>query len=136
MVPVFEQVLKEFPNDVKLVFKNFPLQSHKFSITAARAAMSAYKQGKFWEFHDLLFKNYKSLNNEKINDIAKVIGLDIKEYEKMKKNPEILGKISEDISQGYKAGVRGTPTIFINGKKLNNRSFEGFKEKINKILEK
>jgi protein-disulfide isomerase len=54
-VPVLEQVLEKNPNQVKLVFKNFPLRNHKFAMEAAIAALAAEKQGKFWEFHDLLF---------------------------------------------------------------------------------
>ena len=65
-MPVLEQVLEKNPDKVKLVFKNFPLRNHKFAMPAATAALAAEKQGKFWEFHDLLFKDYNRLNEQKV----------------------------------------------------------------------
>ncbi|MBL7178295.1 MAG: thioredoxin domain-containing protein [Desulfobacteraceae bacterium] len=66
----------------KLVFKNFPLSKHKFAMKAAAAALAANKQGKFWEFHDRLFKNYKNLNDTKIQEIAKELALDMERFNK------------------------------------------------------
>jgi protein-disulfide isomerase len=60
-VPLLEQVLEQYPNQVKLVYKNFPLRNHKFAKPAASAALAAGEQGKFWEFHDKLFQNYNQL---------------------------------------------------------------------------
>ena len=135
-MPVFEQVLEKYPQDVKVVFKNFPLRSHKFAMKAAIAALAAESQGKFWEFHDLLFENYNRLNDQKIQDIAVAVGLDIEEYEKKKKDPAIERRVKQDLSDGRQAGVRGTPTIFINGVRLRDRSPKGFQTAIDKQLEK
>ena len=60
---------------MKLVFKNFPLRNHKFARPAAIAALAANKQGKFWELHDQLYKNYNKLNEQKIREIAQQVGL-------------------------------------------------------------
>lgn len=103
---------------------------------AAVAALAAESQGKFWEFHDLLFRNYNRLNDQKIQEIAQTVGLNQEEYEKMKNDPEIERKIRQDLSDGLQAGVRGTPTVFINGIRLKNRSLMGFQEAIDKQLEK
>jgi len=135
-VPVFEQVLEKYPEDVKVVFKNFPLRNHKFAMQAAVAAMAAEGQGKFWEFHDLLFENYNKLSDQKIQEIAQAVGLNLEEYEKKKNDPAIERKVRQDFSEGRQAGVRGTPTIFINGIRLRDRSLKGFQAAIDKQLQK
>jgi len=135
-VPVLEQVLEKYPHDVKVVYKNFPLSSHNFAMKAAVAAMAAGSQGKFWEFYDQLFKNYNRLNDQKIQEIALTVGLNQEEFEKKKNDPAITRQINQDLSEGQQAGVRGTPTVFINGIRLKNRSLQGFQEAIDKQLEK
>ena len=135
-MPLLEQLLEKYPQDVKVVFKNFPLQNHKFAMKAAIAALAAESQGKFWEFHDLLFENYNRINDQKIQDIALAVGLNLEQYEKMKKDPAIQRKVRQDLSDGRRAGVRGTPTVFINGRRLRDRSLKGFQEVIDKQLEK
>jgi protein-disulfide isomerase len=135
-VPVLEQVLEKNPDKVKLVFKNFPLRNHKFAMQAATAALAAEKQGKFWEFHDLLFKDYNRLNEQKVKEIAQKLKLDMQQFEKDRKDPGIRALINRDVSEGSRAGVRGTPTIFVNGRLLRNRSMAGFQELIEKALKK
>jgi protein-disulfide isomerase len=115
-------VLDKYPNNVKLVVKNFPLPSHKFAHKAATAALAANVQGKFWEFHSQLFKNYNVINDTKIQDIAKELGLDMEKFNKDMQSPAIKSLIARDVDNGRQIGVRGTPTIFINGKTLSNRS--------------
>ena len=133
-MPVLEQVLEKNPNQVKLVFKNFPLRNHKFAMPAAIAALAAEEQGKFWEFHDLLYKDYNRLNEQKVKDIAQQLNLDMEKFEKDRKDPQIKALINRDLAEGNRAGVQGTPTIFINGRLLRNRSPVGFQELIEKAL--
>ena len=135
-MPVLEQLLEKYPQDLKVAFKNFPLQSHKFARKAAIAALAAQSQGKFWEFHDLLYENYNKIDDKKIQEIAETVGLDLEEYKKMKKDPALERKIRQDLSDGRRAGVRGTPTVFINGRRLRDRSLNGFQAAINKELER
>ena len=135
-MPLLEQVLEKNPKDVKLVYKNFPLRNHKFARPAAIAALAAGKQGKFWEFHDLLFKDYNRLNEQKFQEIARELNLDMEQFEKDQKDPEILALISRDMSEGGQAGVRGTPTLFVNGRLLRNRSLAGFQDMIDKEVKK
>jgi protein-disulfide isomerase len=135
-VPVLEQVLEKYPNQVKLVFKNFPIRNHKFAMPAAIAALAAERQGKFWEFHDLLFKDYNRLNEQKIKDIAQQLKLDMEKFEKDRKDPQIRAMINRDLAEGNRAVVRGTPTVFINGRLLRNRGMAGFQELIEKALNK
>ena len=135
-MPVLEQVLEKYPHDVKIVFKNYPLKSHKFAMPAAMAALAAYEQGKFWEFHNLLFKNYKQLDEQKIQEIAQTVGLNLETYEKRRKASDLRKRINQDIADGRRAGVRGTPTVFINGIRLRSRSLNGFQTAIDKQLQK
>jgi len=133
-VPLLEQVLENNPGNVKIVFKNFPLRRHKFATKAAMAALAADGQGKFWAFHDRLFENYKQLNDQKIKDIARDLGLDMEKFEKQMKDPGILAQIRQDLLDGNQAGVRGTPTVFIGGRLLRNWSPKEFQMLIDKEL--
>ena len=136
LAPLLDQVLAKYPTQVKVVFKNFPLQNHKYSIKAATAALAAGKQGRFWEFHDLLFKNYNRLDDGKITGFARNLNLDMKRFEKDRASMEITGIIKRDIREGRDAGVRGTPTIFINGKLLQVRSMDSFSRAIDLEVKK
>jgi protein-disulfide isomerase len=129
-------VLDKYPNNVKLVVKNFPLSSHKFAYKAASAALAANVQGKFWEFHSALFKNYNAINDAKIQDIAKELGLDMEKFNKDMQSPAIKSLIERDITNGRQAGVLGTPTVFINGKTSENRSLPGISQVIEAELTK
>ena len=135
-MPVLEQVLENNPQHVKVVFKNFPLNNHKFAVKAAAAALAAESRGKFWEFHDLLFKNYNRINDELIRTIALGLGFDVKEFEIKMNDPVIQSRIRQDISDGSQAGVKGTPTIFVNGKRLRDTSLKGFQTAIDEEMRK
>ncbi|MFN2355706.1 MAG: thioredoxin domain-containing protein, partial [Desulfopila sp.] len=107
--PLLKQVVQRNPENVKLVFKNMPLQFHKFADPAARAALAAGKQGKFWEFHDALFGAEK-LSTSAIKDIAVRLDLDMEQWQQDMASVEIRRKIYTDIQDAKKAGVTGTPT--------------------------
>ncbi|MDF1526687.1 MAG: thioredoxin domain-containing protein [bacterium] len=126
MVLVLEQVLEKHPGKVKLVFKNFPLRNHKLAMPAAQAALAAGKQGKFWEYHDKVFENYNKLNEGLLEQFAKDLALDMDRFRKDRGNPETVSLINRDLREGSRIGVRGTPTLFLNGKRLEQRSLEAF----------
>lgn len=132
-MPLIEQVLEQNQGKVKVVFKNMPLRFHKFADPSARAALAAGEQGKFWEFHDELFKVEK-LSDQTIRDTAVKLGLDMSRYEADMNSPAIKQRVSKDVSDAQKAGVTGTPTVFINGQRLKNRSPQGFQALINEAL--
>ena len=135
--PMVEEVLKAYPNDVNFVMKQFPLrQIHPNADPAARAAVAAGKQGKFWEMHDELYKNQRNLSPETIKGIAEKIGLDVKKWEADMDSDDVKKEIDEDLALGQKVHVRGTPTLFINGKIAQNRSVEGMKAQIDQELKK
>jgi len=110
-----------------------PLRFHKFADPSARAALAAFKQDKFWDFHDELFGAEK-LSNDLINNIAVKLNLDIAQFNKDMNSPEVRQQVKKDLLDAQKAGVTGTPTVFINGKKLKNRSLQGFQAMIDKEL--
>ena len=136
IVPLLNQVLENNKGKAKLVFKNFPLNTHQFARKAATAALAAGKQGKFWELHDRLFQNYNRLNDQVVQEQAQQLRLDMQKFEKDMSDPQIAQQINQDLQDGAKAGVRGTPTIYVNGSLLRNTSPEGFQAAIDKELEK
>ena len=121
---------------MKVVFKNFPLRKHRFAAKAAAAALAAGRQGKFWEFHDELFKNYRQLSDKKINEIAQKMGLNEAQFKKDRKDPLILAKVREDYQEGINSGVRGVPAVFVNGRRVRSRNVQGFQDIIEKELKK
>jgi len=136
LVPTLNQVMAAYPKQVKVVFKNFPLSMHKFAKKAAVASIAARNQGKFWPLHDQLFANYNKLNDAKIRELAEGVGLDMALFDKDIANPALLQEVNNDTQLGVKAGVRGTPAAYINGRPLKDRSIKGFKMMINAELKK
>ena len=133
-MPVLEQVLEQYPQQVKVVLKHFPLRNHKYAMKAAQASMAADKQGKFWEFHDQLFQNHNKLNDQKVTEIRTSLNLDADQFQREMSDPAIKAQINADLRNGNSAGVRGTPTVFINGKLLRDKSLKGFQRKIKRAL--
>jgi protein-disulfide isomerase len=129
-------VQEKYPQQVKLVFKNFPIASHKFAQKAALAALAANAQGKFWEFHDALLKNYNSLDDAKIQQVATELKLDMVKFNKDMGDPALEKLVARDVRDGEAAGVLGVPSVFINGKPLKNRSMPGIQEMIAAELKK
>jgi protein-disulfide isomerase len=130
-------MVKEYPTDVKFVYKQFPLTSiHPYAMDAAKASLAAAKQGKFWEMHDELFANMRALQPDKLREYGKKVGLDMEKFETDFKSPEIEQQIRDEMRQAAEAQVTGTPTIFVNGKRLMNRSPEGFRVMIDELLKK
>ena len=129
-------MLEKFPLQVKLVFKNYPLRKHAFAKKAAVAAFAARRQGKFWEYHDLLFEYGDSLSDPKFRDIARELGLDMERFEKDVNDLKIVARINQDIRLGAYMGVRGTPTVFINGNVSRARTLEALEAAVESALEK
>jgi len=128
-------VFEKNKDNIKLVFKNMPLNFHKMADPAARAALAADMQGKFWEYHDKLFKAAK-LTPQLLDETAKQIGLDMAKFEKDRNSAEVQQRIRKDMVDAQKADVTGTPTVFINGRKLSQRSAQGFQQLIDQELKK
>lgn len=134
--PPLVEALKAFPNKVKYVVKNFPLPFHPQARPAAKAALAAGKQGKYWEMVDALLQNGQKLNEGTFKKIAEDLGLDSEKFiADYKNNDEEWEKlIKEDISLAREISVRGTPTFFINGRKTSAKDAETFKKAIEESL--
>ncbi len=113
-------LMRQFPNDVKLIFKQFPLDDHAQAEFGAEAALAAQAQGKFWEMHDLMYAGYPNLSRATVLGYAKKLGLDMKRFASEVDTHKYKARVLAEEQEGEDAGVGGTPTFFIDGKKLND----------------
>jgi len=112
-----DALLKAFPNDVRLVYKQFPLDTHSQAALASRASLAAHAQGKFWPLHDKMYANSRAINRQSVLEWAKEFGLDMPKFTKVFDAPETQAAVDRDLADGSRAGVNATPAIYINGKK-------------------
>lgn len=132
---VLKQVIEAYPNDVRWVYKHFPLDRiHTYSRKAAEATECAGEQGKFWEYLDNLFENQRNINNEYLPTAAGNVGLNVSEFESCLNSGKYASKVNDDYSLGQKTGVTGTPASVINGELIKGAlPLESFKEKIESL---
>jgi protein-disulfide isomerase len=129
-----KQVMAAYPNDVRWVYKHFPLNFHQYAQKSAEASECASEQGKFWEYADNIFANQSSLNNDYLATAAKNVGLNTKKFDECLSSGKYASKVSSDYSQGQQAGVTGTPANFINGQLVAGAvPFETIKQKIESL---
>ncbi len=138
-VPKLKQLVKEYPDDVKLVFKNYPLNFHKQAKPAAAAAMLAAKQkgnDAFWEMHDkIIAGGTKKLDVPTLRGYAEEAGLELADFDAVLADAaKIDALLKPDMDEARKCGVRGTPTVLVNGLKQQPRTIEAYKQRIDKIL--
>lgn len=130
-----EDVMKEYPKDVKVVYKHLPLPFHPEAKPAAIAANAAGKQGKFWEMHDKLFENQQSLGEELYLKLAKDLQLDVDKFKKDIADPALAKQVEDDAALATKLGIRGTPGFFVNGVQVRGaRPLPYFKNIIDRWL--
>lgn len=110
-----EEVLKAYPKEVRVVFKNLPLDFHPHAEPAARAALAAGKQGKFWEMHDALFEHQTELGEKFYESQAESLGLDMGKFKKDMSSDEVTKQIESDKKLAGENGIQGTPGFFVNG---------------------
>ncbi len=133
--PVVKDILNEFGDSIKFEYKHFPLPMHPLALPAARAAEAAGQQGKFFEFHDMLFENQKTWSNSAnpsatFIQYAEELGLDVQKFRQHMNSSLLSDQISEDKKEGFDLGITGTPTFFLNGEKMQLQSFTDFYEQI------
>ncbi len=117
--PTMRQVLAKYPEAVRLIYRDFPLVDvHDQAVAAAEAANCAGAQGKFWEYHDRLFEDQGRLGDELYQAQARELGLDLVTFNRCREGHLQLADIQADYEAGVAAGVRGTPTWFVNGYKI------------------
>jgi protein-disulfide isomerase len=128
-----KQALKDFPKDVRLVYRHFPLSFHPNAMPAAIASECVAKLGgndKFWNFHDQLFANQDKLSSDLYLSLAKQLGVNENDFKSCLTDPAIAARVNQDEAEGGSAGVEGTPATFINGKNLDGGAIpydQGFK---------
>lgn len=130
-----DQVLKDYPDQVRIVFRDFPLGFHGRAIPAAVAANCAADQGKYWEVHDKLMANQQALEEADLERVARDVGLDIQKWKTCRDDPAREAEIRKDMADGQAVGVSGTPAFFINGIMLSGaQPYEKFKAVIDREL--
>lgn len=134
--PLLEAARKKYGDRVRLVYKHFPLSFHPMAMPVAVASVAAQEQGRFWELHDVLFQQGQGLSTDHLEDYAKQAGLDLERFRKdlTDKHAEYERRVQQDYRQGLEADVRGTPTVYVNGKKLKDRSLDGLSAQIDAAL--
>lgn len=118
-VPELQALLKTYPTQVKLIFKQFPLEIHSQAGLASAAALAAHKQGKFWQLHDAMFAQRGKLSGEIILKLAGDIGLNVKRFTADVQSQDIANAVTKDRGDGEAAGVDSTPSLFIDGQRFN-----------------
>ena len=133
--PALGRLLAEFPEQVRLVFKDFPLRSHELAVPAALAARCASAQGRFWEYHDLLFAAQPAFARDELVGYARRLGLDVPRFTECLDAARLQGDVMADQSEGRAAGVRATPTFFVNGQKIEGAlPIEEFRAAVRRAL--
>lgn len=128
------QVARDFKGQVRWVYRHFPLSSHPFAKKAALATECAGEQGKFWEYTNSLFENQSKINNDFLKEAAQDLNLDTGKFNKCLDDEKYLSKVNDDIAEGKKAGVTGTPASFINGKMIKGaESYDTVKRMIEEL---
>jgi protein-disulfide isomerase len=117
---IVKELERIFGDDLRVVFRNFPLTTpHPHAEAAAEAAEAAGAQGKFWEMHDQLFKNQRALEDENLFEYARLIGLDTSSFVRDMTEQRFARRVREDFMSGVRSGVNGTPTFFLNDIRYN-----------------
>ena len=134
--PPLKEVLKVYPDKVKVVVKNYPLPFHPNALPAAKLALAAGSQGKYFEMLEILLQNGAAATDDKIKEYAKTIGLNYDRLMADYKNKDAQWQklVDADKALANQAGVQGTPTFFINGRLTSARDLAGYKTEIDKIL--
>ncbi len=132
--PVLERIVSEFKDQVRLVVRDFPLSQHANARKAAEAAEAAREQGKYWEYAAVLFRNQSALGVDKLRQYATDLGLDRTKFDASLDSGKFAEKIQRDLFDGRKLGINGTPTLYINGKRISDNSYESMKSAIESAL--
>lgn len=137
-IPTLRKIREEYPDDVKVVFKHYPLAFHKKAPPAHAAAEYARRVGgdeAFWKMHDLIAANPKKLDKDTLRGYAEQLKLDLAGFDElMASDQKITEALAADKAEAAKCKITGTPTILINGLKLAPRTYDGYKARIAEIL--
>lgn len=132
--PVLERIVSEYKDQVRLVVRDFPLSQHANARKAAEAAEAAREQGKYWEYAAVLFRNQSALGVDKLRQYATELGLDRTKFDASLDSGKFMEKVQRDLFDGRKLGINGTPTLYINGKRLADNSYENLKSAVESAM--
>ena len=130
-----KQLKEKYGTKVRFVFRQFPLNFHKDAHLASQAALAANAQGKFWEYHDKLFANQKAIKRADLDKYAQELGLDVAKFKKALDEGTYKEAVDADLKIGQDASVQGTPTLFLNGARVQNATdFAAISKQIDELL--
>jgi protein-disulfide isomerase len=115
-----QRVKDAYGQHIRFVFRQFPLPFHPQAQAAAQASLAAHEQGKFWDYHDLLFDNQNALEQEALLAYAQRLGLDMEAFAGASTGASTASRVAEDMRLGESVRIRGTPTLFVNRKRVEN----------------
>ncbi|MBU4153354.1 MAG: thioredoxin domain-containing protein [Proteobacteria bacterium] len=133
---LFPKLLEKYPTSIKIVYRYYPLPNHQFAGAAAVASWAAHQQGKFWQYHDLVYANFRDLTMEKLTGFAEQLGLNMPQFQQQMNSQEAKDAVIRDIQEGQTAGVTGTPVMYINGRLVRERTMEPIQKMIDESLKK
>lgn len=134
-VPLIKEILAKYPDEVRVVYRDYPGPNHPHAPQAAEAAQCAGDQGKFWEYHDNLFDRQASGTGWNFSELAKEIGLNQDTFAACLNSRRYREEVAKDLRDGLKLGVTSTPTFFINGRPLvGAKPFAEFQTMIDRLL--
>jgi protein-disulfide isomerase len=143
LYPELKILEKDYGDQVRFVFHQFPLSIHKHAEEAAHAAEAAALQNHFWEMHDMLYQNQQSWSiAEDVRPVflqyARMLNLDVAKFEHDLDSPDVTERVKIDMERGASQGVQGTPTLFINGRQLKPEMMtdEGLRKALDYMLGK
>ena len=134
MHPSLERLVKENAGKVRLVTRDFPLSQHVDAFKAAEAAEAAREQGKYWEYIHMLMQNQSALGVEKLKSYATELGLDRTRFDSALDSGKFAESVQADVDEGIKLGLKGTPSLFINGRRANVKSYDELKAMVDDLL--
>jgi Protein-disulfide isomerase len=132
--PVLAELQARNPDKLRIIFKHLPLPMHPYAEPAALAAIAAQKQGKFWEMHDALFQTANWTPNT-IDETALRIGLNMEKFRTDLASPELQAQLAKDKNDAMSADVIATPSLFINGKPIKDRSINHLQTMVTEAME-
>ena len=132
--PVLDRLVAEYGGRVRLVARDYPLPQHAEAFKAAEAAEAAREQGKYWEYAAKLFGNQSALGVESLKRYATELGLDRAKFDAALDGAKFTAQVRRDLLEGQRVGVNGTPSLFINGRRVTDRSYAGLKAAVEAAL--
>jgi protein-disulfide isomerase len=136
LAPDLHKLADEFRGKIQICFRHFVLKTHPDAVNASTASVAAQKQGRFWEYYFILFKNRDNLEMDSLKKYAQQIGLDMQKFEKDIKESIILETLRKDKTEGLNLGIIATPALFMNGKRyFGIKTYSELKDFIGEMME-